>query len=139
MFCHKSYAGEMVGTITYVHHVQNEHEWIFARFDSAYVYCSLPLSMQVWIMVLQLISLLTGPPTDVDGNELKYFARDEKSFKVLQKLVKDEKWLLSMKCYIKFRYGVSICDYKNVRLCLQTHWKARIIPQLGIGICSQVH
>ena len=51
----------------------------------------------------------------------------------------DEKWLLSMKYYTKFRYEISICDYKNVRLCLQTHWKARIIPQFGIGVCTQAH
>ena len=40
---------------------------------------------------------LTGPPSDVDGNPLHYFDRTEKAFRALQKLVLDDKWLLSMK------------------------------------------
>ena len=48
--------------------------------------------------------ILTGPPTDADRNQLKYFSRSEKSFRVLQKLVMDEKWLQSMKYYTKFRF-----------------------------------
>ena len=40
---------------------------------------------------------LTGSPSDADGNPLHYFDRTEKAFRTLQKLVLDDKWLLSMK------------------------------------------
>ena len=48
--------------------------------------------------------LLTNPPTDADGKELEYYSKNEKSFKVLRKLIMDDKWLQSMKYYTKFRF-----------------------------------
>jgi len=46
---------------------------------------------------------LIGPPTDGDGRVLQYFRRNEPSFRVLQTLIMDPKWLETMKYYVKFR------------------------------------
>lgn len=46
---------------------------------------------------------LTNPSTDTDGKEIDYFSKNEKPFRVLRKLIMDDKWLQSMKYYTKFR------------------------------------
>ena len=65
-----------------LHHVLDEHQWIDGQCEH---------------------DVLTGPPTDGDGRQLQYFRRYEPSFRALQKLVMDQKWLESMKYYTKFR------------------------------------
>ena len=56
---------------------------------------------------------LTNPSTDGDGKELEYFYKHEKPFKVLRKLIMDDKWLQSMKYYTKFRIYV-LLEHINV-------------------------
>ena len=46
---------------------------------------------------------LVEPPTDGDGNILRYFTKDEPAFRAAQKLIMDKNWLKLMKIYTKFR------------------------------------
>ena len=64
---------------------------------------------------------LAGPPTDTDGNPLEYFDRTEKAFRALQKLVLDDKWLLSLKYCIDVRFAVGYSGFST------SHTKARAI------------
>ena len=70
-----------------LHHVINEHEWICGECEH---------------------EPLTGPPTDVNGQEISYFRIGEPAFQVLQKVVTDRAWLESLKSYTRFRYSQSI-------------------------------
>ena len=82
-----------------LHHVQNEHEWIFGRYK-----CNALINLTV-VLVFERCEhdVLTSPPTDADGKVLEYFSKNEKPFRVLRKLIMDDKWLQSMKYYTKFR------------------------------------
>ena len=46
---------------------------------------------------------LTGPPTDVDGNESTYFYKQESAFQILRKLVTDKNWLKTLNAYTRFK------------------------------------
>lgn len=67
-----------------LHHVVNEHEWLTGMQCCDH-------------------EELTGPPKDPDGIELQYFNRNEPAFRVLRKIVTDDRWLKSLKYYTKFR------------------------------------
>ena len=57
-----------------------------------------------WISVACSHEPLTGLPINPDGKKLEYFSRQEPASKALQKLVFDQSWLKSIKCYTKFRH-----------------------------------
>lgn len=67
-----------------LHHVTNEHEWICEECER---------------------EPPTGPPTDVNGQQISYFRIGEPAFQVLQKIVTDQAWLESLKSYTRFRYS----------------------------------
>ena len=50
--------------------------------------------------------MLETPPTDRENRPIPYFDEDDPAFQLVQKIVLDQKWLLSMKHYVHFRYVV---------------------------------
>ena len=66
-----------------LHHVCNEHEWTTGECHHG------PSS---------------DPPTLADGTVVPYFCKDDRDFEVLQKIIIDEKWMKSLKFYIRSRY-----------------------------------
>jgi len=106
-----------------LHHVQDRHEWILGR----YIQCAFLNHYNCKYITSCEHDELTGPPTDPDGNPLEYFDRTEKAFRALQKLVLDDKWLLSMKYYINFRFAVGYSGFSTsctkARVIATANWE----------------
>ena len=88
---HASLQEKWVGLL---HHVTNEHEWIFGQCKH---------------------EPLTGPPTDTNGQQITYFRTPEPAFQVLRKIVTDRAWMESLKSYTRFRYCYTV---KSNIICL---------------------
>ena len=84
---------------TLLHHVLDEHQWLDGQCEH---------------------DELTGPPTDGDGRQIQYFHPCESSFRALQKLVMDKRWLESMKYS-----GWIALVYLYIKITIrQAHWES---------------
>ena len=66
-----------------LHHVCNEHEWPTGECQHG------PLS---------------DPPVLADGTLVPYFCKDDADFEALQNIVLEERWMKSLKFYVRSRY-----------------------------------
>ena len=69
--------------VSLLHHVQDEHQWLGGECEH---------------------TPLTNPLTNCNGNAILHLKRGDKHFQALSKIVRDKRWLESMKFYTKFRY-----------------------------------
>ena len=64
-----------------LHHVCNEHEWTTGECQHG---------------------TLSDPPT-AEGRPMPYFNTDDADFEVLQKIILDERWMKSLRFYVRSR------------------------------------
>ena len=64
-----------------LHHVCNVHEWYEGQCEH---------------------DALTEPPTNIHGVQIPFFARGDSDFQLLQKILTDKRWMMSLKYFTRF-------------------------------------
>ena len=68
-----------------MHHVCNVHEWYQGECEH---------------------DVLTEPPSNSDGVTIPYFVQGDADFRLLQKILTDKRWMVSLKYFTNFRYHI---------------------------------
>jgi len=66
-----------------LHHVCDVHEWYQGECQH---------------------DALTEPPSNSHGVAIPYFAQEDADFRLLQKILTDKRWMVSLKYFTRFRY-----------------------------------